>query len=146
MDAEKIFQEFKITDATQAKALHEFLKANAKTCADAGIPLHVIVTNEEIDRFDEQVMYYFGIFIKALREQVWPAGKQYSREAWHEYLSTKFLPCKEVELPSGEITFVRASIARGKIGMKAMAAYTRECEAWATSEYGVILPENPYQR
>jgi hypothetical protein len=144
--SETLFREFTLKEAADGIVLVSFLRSNAKPFADNGTPLHVIVTNEELDRLDVQIAYYFGVTIKAIAEQVWVSGRKYSKESWHELFARQFLPEAEIDLPGGGTTLKRQSIARGKIGMKAMAKFTMEVEAHCASEFGVEFPENPNQR
>lgn len=99
--------------------------------------VRIIITDEDADRLEEQVRYYFGVLLAAIANQAHVNGQQFSKEVWHEYLATKFLPGKEVEMPDGEYRVVRSSVARGKIGVKAMAEYTKQVEAYAATELGV---------
>lgn len=143
MNATSLFKEFRLTDPQVGTNLVNFLRSNAKPMNDAGTPLHVIVTNEELDRLDVQIAYYFGVTVKAIAEQVWVEGKQFDKETWHEYFAKKFLPEKEFQLPDGSTTLRRQSVARGKIGMKVMAKFTMEVEAHSSQEFGVEFPDNP---
>jgi hypothetical protein len=132
-----LYREFTLRGPSEAGAMLNFVKSNAKAFAEKGAPLRVIVTEDEMDRLDEQIRYYFGVVIKALAEQAWVEGRQFSKEAWHELMARKFLPGKEIVMPDGEIIVKRASIAKGQIGVKAMAKFTNEVEAYAATEHGV---------
>lgn len=132
-----LYREFTINGATDWAHVVTMVKANAPAMAEKGTPLRVIVTEEAQDRLDDQIRYYFGVVIRTISEQVWLAGKQYTKEAWHELLAKQFLPGKEVVLPDGEIVTRRQSIARGHISLKAMTKYIRDVEAYAGSELGV---------
>ncbi|WP_427183552.1 recombinase [Bordetella bronchialis] len=135
-----LYREFLLTGEGPARALQAFLKANARSCAESQRPLRVIVTEDEHDRLDQQIAYYFGVVIKAISEQAWVEGRRYSKRAWHEEMAKKFLPEVEIELPSGEIIVKRASIARGHIGVRAMAKFINEVQAYAAAELGVEIP------
>jgi hypothetical protein len=132
-----LYREFVISTPSVASILWRFLKLNASVFASKGTPLRVIVTEEEMDRLDEQIAYYFGVTVKTIAEQVWINGRQFDKDAWHEELAKKFLPTRELLLPDGEIILKRSSIARGKISLKKMTAYIQEVEAYAASELGV---------
>lgn len=132
-----LYKEFILTSPTVLASLHAFLDANA-----AGVPpLRVIITDEESDRLDEQVRFYFAVLVQSTAEQVWLDRGQFHKDTWHEYFCEKFLPKTEVMLPfATKPTTVRQSIARGRIGVRAMAKFINEVEAHAVQELGVHLP------
>lgn len=137
--SDQLHREFLLTSEGPAAAMWQFVKSNARPFAERGQPLRVIVTDEEEDRLEQQIRYYFGVVIKAIAENVWVEGRRFSKESWHEHFARKFLPPSEMVLPDGEVVIVRASIARGKIGVRAMAKYTEEVLAEAATEYGVTI-------
>ncbi|MFY1939510.1 recombinase [Achromobacter xylosoxidans] len=137
--SDAVHREFLLTGEVPAGALWQFVKSNARAFAERGHPLRVIVTDEEEDRLDQQIRFYFGVVIKAVAEQVWVDGRKFSKESWHEHFARKFLPPTEMVLPDGEVVIVRASIARGKIGVRAMAAFTEEVLAEIATEHGVTV-------
>jgi len=139
--AEALYREFLLTGENPVRSLWEFLRANARSCAESKRPLRVIVTEDEHDRLDQQIAYYFGVVIKAISEQAWVEGRRYDKDVWHEEMARRFLPGKEVILPSGEVVIKRASIARGHIGVRAMAKFINEVQAYAATELGVEIPE-----
>lgn len=139
--ADKLYREFLISSPSIWKLVTKFISANASAFIERGTPLKVIVAEEESDRFDEQVKYYFGIVVKTIAEQAWVEGRRYDKDAWHEQLARDFLPTREIVTPDGEIILKRSSIARGRISNKAMAKYTQEVTAYATTELGVIFDE-----
>jgi hypothetical protein len=134
-----LYREFRLNSANEAGAMLAFVRSNAKPFAEKGTPLRVIVTEEEHDRVDEQIAYYFGVVVKTIAEQAWIGGRQYSKDEWHEELAKRFLPSKELTLPSGEIVIKRGSVARGHISFKKMTKFIQEVEAFAASELGVIF-------
>jgi len=136
-----LYREFVLKTAYDAKVLWTFVKANASALSANGTPMRVIVTDEELDRLDEQIKYYFGPFMKQVEESAWVEGKRHSKEVWHEYFAKLFLPAREIILPDGEVVVKRGSIARGQIGMKAMAKYQLQVEAYCASELGVVFEE-----
>lgn len=135
-----LHQEYVLRGPSAWQALCAFVRDHAKAANDAGAPLRVILTTEEQDRLDEQIAYYFGVVVKTTAEQAWVGGRQYSKDVWHEHFAQQFLPAEEIELPTGQRILRRASIAKGKIGVKAMAHFTKEVEAYVTQELGVRLP------
>jgi hypothetical protein len=132
-----LYKEFVLRDGGIWNLLVAFVKANAPSFAEKGTPLRVIITEEEVDRLDAQIAFYFGVVIKTIADQAWVGGKQFSKEAWHEELAKMFLPTKEIITPSGEIILKRSSVARGQISIKKMAKYTTEVQAYASTELAV---------
>lgn len=134
-----LYREFVMTGPGPWNALIAFLKANVRAFIDRKRPLRVIVAEEEQDRLDEQIRYYFGVTVRAVSEQAWVEGQRFSKEVWHEHFARMFLPAKELILPDGEVILKRASIARGHIGIKAMAEFTQQVEAYVATELGVEI-------
>lgn len=134
---DSLYREFTLRDTADAVAMVAFIKSNAGAFVEKGTPLRVIVTEEEMDRLDEQIKYYFGVVVKAIAEQVWLQGRRFSKDEWHEHLAKQFLPTKELVMPDGEIVLKRSSIARGQISLKRMTKFIQEVEAHAATEYGV---------
>ena len=137
-----LYREFTLNGPAVAKILWNFLKANCQAFMERGTPLRVIVTEEEVDRLDEQIRYYFGPCMKQITEQAWVGGRQYSKEVWHEHFAKLFLPATELTLPDGEVVIKRGSIARGKISMKAMTKFLLEVESYAATELGVCFDDD----
>ena len=137
-----LYREFELTSPSVGVSLVNFLKQNASACAERGTPLRVIVTEEDMDRLDEQIKYYFGPVVKQITEQAWIEGRQFTKEVWHEYFAKLFLPFNELVMPDGEIVVKRGSIARGQIGFKKMATFLTEVEAHASQELGVVFEDN----
>lgn len=132
-----LYREFTLDTPAAGVVLVNFLKSNCAAFAEKGTPLRVIVTEEEMDRLDEQIAYYFGPLMRQVTEQAWVGGRQYSKEVWHEYFAKLFLPATEIVLPDGEIVTKRGSIARGRISLKRMTQFIKEVEAHAATELGV---------
>jgi len=139
--AEALYREFTISTPAAGIVLVNFLKSNCKAFAERGTPLRVIVTEEVMDRLDEQIRYYFGPCMKQICEQAWVGGRKFSKEVWHEHLAGLFLPSTELVMPSGEIVVKRGSVARGKISLKKMNVYLLEVEAHAAQELGVVFED-----
>lgn len=139
---QSLYREFTLDGPSVARILWNFLKANCQAFADRGTPLRVIVTEEEMDRLDEQIAYYFGPCMRQIVDQAWIDGRQYSKEVWHEYFAKMFLPGTEITLPDGEIAMRRGSIARGKIGVKAMSKFLLQVESFAATELGVVFDDD----
>lgn len=139
--SETLYREFTLSTPAVATVLVNFLKSNCGAFAEKGTPLRVIVTEEEADRLDEQIAYYFGPLMKQVAAQAWVGGRQFSKEVWHEYFAKLFLPATEIVLPDGEIVTKRGSIARGRISLKRMTQFIKEVEAHAASELNVVFEE-----
>jgi hypothetical protein len=136
-----LYREFKLDTPAVASVLVNFLKSNCKAFADKGTPLRVIVTEEEMDRLDEQIKYYFGPMMKQVCEQAWINGRQFDKNTWHIFFAKKFLPSTEFVLPDGEIEIKRGSVARGQISLKKMNVYLLEVEAYCGQELGVVFED-----
>ena len=136
-----LYREFILSTPSVGLILVNFLKSNAGAFIDRGTPLRVIVTEEEMDRLDEQIGYYFGPCMKQVCNQAWCQGRQYPKEVWHEVFAKMFLPSSELALPDGEIVIKRGSIAKGKISLKKMNAFLMEVEAYASQELGVVFED-----
>jgi hypothetical protein len=140
--SQALYREFVLDTPAIGAVLVHFLKSNAAAFVDKGTPLRVIVTEEEMDRLDVQIAYYFGPLIKQICAQAWVKGRQHSKEVWHEHFAKLFLPSKELIMPDGETVVKRGSIARGHISLKKMNVFLLEVEAYAAQELGVILEDS----
>jgi hypothetical protein len=136
-----LYREFVLTGPSVGVILVNFLKSNAPAFLDRGTPLRVIVTEEEMDRLDDQIAYYFGPLMKQVCAQAWIEGRQFSKEVWHEHFATLFLPFTELTMPDGEIVIKRGSLSRGKISVKKMNVFLLEVEAYAGQELGVVFED-----
>lgn len=134
-----LYREFILRDGGVWSALVAFVKSNAAAFVERGTPLRVIITEEEMDRLDVQINFYFGVVVKTISEQAWIQGSQFSKDAWHQELAKMFLPTKEIITPSGEIILKRSSVARGQISLKKMTKFIKEVEAYAATELGVCF-------
>lgn len=115
--SDSLYREYTLRTPNEWKALCEFVRNHAKPANDSGRPLRLIVTDEEADRLDEQIAYFYGVIIKAVVDQAWVTDERGVRRQYS-----------------------RQSKARGKIGVGAMARFTKEVEAYVTQELGVHLP------
>lgn len=136
-----LYREFVLSSPQVGASLVNFLKQNAGSFADKGAPLRVIVTEEEMDRLDVQIAYYFGPLMAQVTAQAWVEGRQYSKEVWHELFAKMFLPFSEITLPDGEIVIKRGSVARGKISLKKMNAFLLQIESYCAQELGVVFED-----
>lgn len=135
-----LHREFTLYGPEDAAALMALLRGQTGPSAAAGRPLHVVVTEHENDRLEQQIKFYWAAVMRSIADQAWVEGRRFPKEVWHEEMAIRFLPGKEVVLPSGEVVVKRASIARGQISVRAMAKYTQEVMAYAATDLGVEIP------
>lgn len=93
----------------------------------------------------------WGARLKDISQQAWITGKQFSEDAWHEYLKREYLPegdelnivllVKNPEkyqkwefLPDGS---KRLKGSTTELTTKGMTHYMEQCEAFAAQELGV---------
>jgi len=130
-----LYREFLMRAPTVGQNLVAFLKANAGSYAERGEPLRVIVTAEEKQRNAQQNHFYWGGILKQVAEQAWVDGRQFDKDAWHEYFARKFGVLDELVLPGGEIVTRRKSTAQMSIGE--FAEYITQVQSYAGTELGV---------
>ncbi|MDN7413539.1 recombination protein NinB, partial [Burkholderia vietnamiensis] len=78
---------------------------------------------------------YWGAILKAIAEQAWIEGRQFDKDAWHEYFAHKFGISEELELPSGEIFLRRKSTSKMTVGE--FSEYLNQIQSFAAAELGV---------
>lgn len=130
-----LYREFTLRDGGIWTHVVAFVRANAQAFAERGEPLRVIVTAEEAPRHAQQNRFYFGAVLKAISEQAWIDGRQFSKDAWHEYFAHRFGISEELELPSGEIILRRKSTTQMTVGE--FSEYLNQIQAYAAAELGV---------
>ncbi|MDR0770164.1 MAG: recombination protein NinB [Burkholderiales bacterium] len=111
-----------------------FVKANYDALIDAGLPLYIIVTTAEKKRNTLQNARLWWLY-KTIAEQAWVNGRQFDKDAWHEFFARKHCPKTEMVLPDGEIITRRKSTAEMNIGE--FSEYMQNIEIDATTELGV---------
>ena len=121
------------TDA-HAQALYAFLKANREACALAGKPLQIEISEEKDKRSLQQNKRYWAV-LRTISETGWIHGKQFTSEAWHEYMKRKFIGC--IDLPDGSVV----SMSSAKLGVEGFQIFMQEVEAFAATELGVEFLE-----
>jgi hypothetical protein len=109
-----------------------FIKANKDQA------LRLIVTADEQKRNAEQNRYYFGVVMRAIAEQAWVNGRQFSKDVWHEHFARKHGVMEEMTLPTGEIIVRRKSTTEMSVGE--FSNYTNLVMADAAQEFGVEFP------
>lgn len=116
---------------SQWKMLVAFIKANV-----TGRLLGVTIFDaDEKNRSNSQNRFYWKARMEYLQDNAWVDGKQFSKEAWHEYLAEKYCPRKELTLPDGEIISVRTSTSDMKVAE--FSTYIMQIEAYAASTLGL---------
>lgn len=135
----EIYREFSLRGRADWQEVVATVKAAAPTMASDGRPMRVILVNDDADRTDEQVRFYWVAVIEPIAEQAVVAGCRFTKATWHKHMKEQFLPPKEHRESDGRIVLVEPSIARGEITVSAMAEYTRQVEAHAASTYGVVF-------
>lgn len=111
------------------------VKANAKSFADKGEPLRLILTSEERKRTAEANRHYWGVVLRDIAEQAWVNGRQFDKDTWHEHFARMYGVCEDVELPSGEVVSRRKSTTQMSVGE--FSAYTAQVQAYAANNLGV---------
>ena len=130
-----LYREFQLRSPSIWTNVLAFVKANAKACLEKGEPLRVIVTSDERKRNAEQNRFYWGVALRDISEQAWIDGKQFDKDAWHEYFSRKFGVCEDLTLPDGEIITRRKSTTQMNVGE--FSTYVNQVQAWAANHLGV---------
>jgi hypothetical protein len=109
-----------------------FIKANVGGERLLGI---TVFDADEKKRSTQQNSFYWKARMEVIADQAWVNGRQFSKEAWHEYYAEKFCPRKELTLPTGEIKSVRISTTDMKVAE--FSAYIQQIEADAATELGI---------
>lgn len=135
----ELYREFVLRGRADWREAAATIKAAAPGMAARGAPLRLILADEAQDRLEEQVRAYFKAVIEPIADQVVVDGQRFSARAWHKWMKRRFLPPVEMRMPDGTVAEIEPSIARGEITLARMAEFTREVEAFAAAEMGVIF-------
>lgn len=127
---------FVLTGPEQAARAWGFVKANAKAMAEAGKPLQLTVSEETKKRSGQQNRRHWAI-VTQIAENAWVAGRQHSKEVWHEFLARRFGIMREMTLPDGEIVLTRVSTS--DMDADEFNKMMAQIEAYAVSELGIEL-------
>ncbi|WP_257757890.1 recombination protein NinB [Burkholderia glumae] len=130
-----LYREFVIRNGSIWSNVVAFVRANAKVFADRGEPLRVIVTAEEKQRNAAQNRLYWGAILRAIAEQSWVDGRQFDKDAWHEYFARLYGVSDELTLPDGEIILRRKSTSQMSVGE--FSTYLNQIQAYAANTLGV---------
>lgn len=147
MTGQQLVRKFVLfTDADVARFI-AFMGANRKPMAEQERYLQVVVSEYKTSRSKEQNAYMWAGLLTPTSEQAWANSQRLSPEGWNLVLKIMFLPevCakgtqKWLYLPSGERDLMMSTT---HLNVTEMDLYLRECEAYVTSELGVMLPVNP---
>lgn len=80
----------------------------------------------------------YWLLLHVIAEQLKPNKTAYSADQWHEFFKSRFLGCREVNLPDGETLQIPHSSAA--LDVAEFADYMTQVEAWA-SERDVYLED-----
>lgn len=105
-----MYREFTLRDNNVWNAFKALVTANAKSFADNGSPLRIILTSEERKRNNEQNKKLHAM-LAHLSQNAWVNGRTYPAEFWKEYYRRRYLLKDEYSMPSGEIVQVYWSTA-----------------------------------
>ncbi|UWX68840.1 recombination protein NinB [Burkholderia gladioli] len=130
-----LYREFVIRNGGIWSNVVAFVRANAKVFADRGEPLRVIVTAEERQRNAAQNRLYWGAILRSIAEQAWVEGRQFDKDAWHEYFARLYGVSDELTLPDGEIILRRKSTSQMSVGE--FSTYLNQIQAYAANTLGV---------
>ncbi|NBI44960.1 recombination protein NinB [Burkholderia sp. ISTR5] len=130
-----LYREFVIRNGSIWSSVVAFVRANAKVFADRGEPLRVIVTAEERQRNAAQNRLYWGAILRSIAEQAWVEGRQFDKDAWHEYFARLYGVSDELTLPDGEIILRRKSTSQMSVGE--FSTYLNQIQAYAANTLGV---------
>jgi hypothetical protein len=135
----ELYREFTLRNRADWQGVVAAVKSGAPAMAGKGRPMRVILVDDDADRTEEQVRFYWTAVIAPITEQAVVAGHRFSKATWHKHMKELFLPPKELRQQDGRIVLVETSIARGEITVGAMAEYIRQVEAHAAYTYGVVF-------
>ncbi|VXB24375.1 NinB protein [Burkholderia sp. 8Y] len=130
-----LYREFLMHTPGVGHHLVAFLKANCGAYAERGEPLRVIVTAEEKQRNAQQNRFYWGGILKQIAEKAWVDGRQFDKDAWHEFFARKFGVLDELVLPDGEIVTRRKSTTQMSVGE--FSEFIEQVQAYGSGELGV---------
>jgi len=125
---------FILREDRNAQALWAFLKSNWKASAEAGKPLQITIGPEKTSRSLQQNKRYWAI-LRTIQDTGWIHGKQFTQDAWHEYLKRQFIGC--IDLPNGQVV----GMSTAKLTVEEFQTYMEQVEAFAATELGIELLE-----
>jgi len=121
---------FVLRDKGCAQVLWAFLRANWQAMAAAGKPLAVTVSEYKTRRSIEQNKRYWDL-LGEIATGAWLDGRQFGREAWHDYFKGLFIGFEDV--PGGR----QVAMSTTRLSVSEFADYMTRVEAFAAQELGV---------
>jgi len=105
-------------------------EAHRKTALEAlkAAKIGWVVRIEPANRTNAQNAFYWAL-LQSISEQVMPGGKIHSRDTWHIYFKTLFLPGRMIELPNGEL--IEQEPSTTGLNKEQFAEYVERVTAWA---------------
>lgn len=105
-------------------------EAHRKTALEAlrAAKIGLVVRIEPANRTNAQNAFYWAL-LQSISEQVMPGGKSHSRDTWHIYFKTLFLPGRMIELPNGEL--IEQEPSTTGLNKEQFSEYVERVTAWA---------------
>jgi hypothetical protein len=105
-------------------------EAHRKTALEAlrAAKIGWVVRIEPANRTNAQNAFYWAL-LQSISEQVMPGGKSHSRDTWHIYFKTLFLPGRMIELPNGEL--IEREPSTTGLNKEQFSEYVEKVTAWA---------------
>ncbi len=105
-------------------------EAHRKTALEAlrAAKIGWVVRIEPANRTNAQNAFYWAL-LQSISEQVMPSGKSHSRDTWHIYFKTLFLPGRMIELPTGEL--IEQEPSTTGLTKAQFSDYVEQVLAWA---------------
>jgi hypothetical protein len=128
-----MMRSFVLRDEVNCRQLYTFLRSNWLAMAQAGKPLGVLVAEHKAKRTGPQNRFYWGTALRSIAENAWVDGKQYSENAWHEYLAGKFIGYED--MPGGGQT----PISTASLSVDEFSVYLERVMQYAAEHLGVIV-------
>jgi hypothetical protein len=105
-------------------------EAHRKTALEAlrAAKIGWVVRIEPANRTNAQNAFYWAL-LQSISDQVMPGGKSHSRDTWHIYFKTLFLPGRMIELPNGEL--IEQEPSTTGLNKEQFSEYVERVTAWA---------------
>lgn len=125
---------FVLRGADQAKALTDYLKANAGREAREGRPFLVTVDTYRAKRSSEQNRLLHAL-LNTIAENATVGGKYFDVETWKEHVRRKFIGTEEIHLPDG--SRIERGISTASLTVPEFTLLIERVQAWAQTELNV---------
>jgi hypothetical protein len=129
-----LYKEFVLRGPSVWAGFVALVKANAKSFADKGEPLRLIVTSQERRRNTEQNAKLHAM-LKEIADNAWWGGRQYPMEFWKEYYRRRFLLKDEYTSPDGEI--VQTYWSTAALSVKKFSELIENIHMEAARDFGI---------